>query len=154
MMLLLSALLFMWTDSLTPDARVTHVQASALSSSNNLDADGWPVLMEGDGGAAVHALQVALQKGGFFSGDDDMRWWSFSDSTAAALRFYQACAGLPESGVCDGRTWRALLGDGATPAALLDLRDEMGEYEDDLDDTHGGGRVWLLGEQRWERRQP
>jgi hypothetical protein len=34
----------------------------------------------------------------------------------------QACQGLPESGVCDERTWLALLGPDATPEALDEVR--------------------------------
>lgn len=67
---------------------------------------------------------------------------------------------LPESGVCDERCWRALLGSGAQPADLLQLKlaagagsDGEGEggYEEDMAQA-SEGRVWLVGEQRWERR--
>jgi peptidoglycan hydrolase-like protein with peptidoglycan-binding domain len=29
----------------------------------------------------------------------------FGDGTMNALKAFQACSGLPESGVCDARTW-------------------------------------------------
>jgi hypothetical protein len=66
------------------------------------------------------------------------------------LLLLQACSGLPESGVCDGRTWQALLGPDATPADVADLKSE--EYEDDMTSPHEGA-VWLLGEQRWSDPQ-
>ena len=48
----------------------------------------------------------------------------------------------------DATTWRALLGSDATPESLTALTNE---FEDDLaDDTDA---IWLLGEQRWERRK-
>lgn len=80
-----------------------------------------------------------------------MQWWQFGDATANALRTFQASAGLPESGVCDEVTWRALLGAGASPALIDELRSDDPEYEDDLASSHGEGAVWLLGEQRWSR---
>ncbi|PNH00259.1 hypothetical protein TSOC_013927, partial [Tetrabaena socialis] len=90
------------------------------------------------------------------------------------------CNGLPETGVAEERTWRALLGrDDAQPRHIFELRmlseEDAGnssgqsgsegsvsydgdggvlyvaQYEDDLDPT-SKGLVWLLGEQRWERR--
>ncbi|KXZ54376.1 hypothetical protein GPECTOR_5g455 [Gonium pectorale] len=126
-------------------------------SSERRYVDKWPVLMEGDGGREVHALQVALSNGGFYAGEDDMRWWQFGDTTLTALKFFQSCNGLPESGVCDERCWRALLGGASQPADLYDVRlaansdDEEDGFSEDLEGV-SKGRVWLLGEQRWERR--
>lgn len=55
---------------------------------------------------------------------------------------------MPESGVVDATTWKALLGPDATPDSLTSLTNE---FEDDLTDDHDS--IWLLGEQRWERRK-
>lgn len=111
----------------------------------------WPVLIEGDGGREVHALHVGLEKAGFSAGEDDTQWWQFGDTTMNALKTFQACSGLPESGVCDERTWKALLGEAAVPSDLVALH--SGESDDeDLADDGGGTRVWLIGEQRWEDR--
>lgn len=41
----------------------------------------------------------------------------------------QACSGYPESGVCDGATWRLLLGEDAQPSDLARLK--SGESDDD-----------------------
>jgi hypothetical protein len=62
--------------------------------------------------------QVALGAHGYYCGDDEMRWWQFGSSTLDALKTFQACNGLPESGATDERTWLALLGPDATPAEL------------------------------------
>ncbi|KAG2424695.1 hypothetical protein HXX76_014271 [Chlamydomonas incerta] len=126
----------------------------------------WKVLMEGDGGKEVHALQVALSNCGFHTDEDDMLWWQFGDSTLNALRFYQSCNGLPESGVCDERTWRSLIAANAPevenpqPHDIYGLRlnrgsaggsDDEDNFEEDMEGITKG-RVWLLGEQRWEKR--
>jgi hypothetical protein len=38
-------------------------------------------------------LQVCLQKAGFSSGDDEMRWWQFGSSTLDALKTFQVGGG-------------------------------------------------------------
>ena len=65
------------------------------------------------------------------------------------LNLTQACAGIAESGVCDERTWRALLGDDAMPDEILALKSQ--DYEQDMTEQEAAGSVWLLGEQRWSR---
>jgi len=60
----------------------------------------------------------------------------------------QACGGLTETGVVDATTWRAIMGQDATPASLTGLTNE---FEDDL--TDDSEAMWLLGEQRWERKK-
>ena len=61
----------------------------------------------------------------------------------------QASANLPESGVVTSDTWQALLGKDAKPidAKMLALNDETDE---DMTAEHDG--IYLIGEQRWERR--
>eukprot|EP00775_Hariotina_reticulata_P003407 gene3407-3680_t len=103
-----------------------------------------------DGGREVHALQVTLGKAGYYCGEDEMRWWQFGSATLDALKTFQACNNLPESGVCDERTWMALLGPDASPAVLDEVRGDESMYEDDMAAPHEGA-VWLLGEQRWSK---
>lgn len=125
--------------------------------------------------------QVALQREGYFCGEDDMAWWQFGDDTANALKTFQvgavnarrpapggrdvccqhrstlmndssqACQSLPETGVCDANTWRSLLGED-TLASLNTMasQDNGDEYDDDM--SASNDRVWLIGEQRWEKR--
>jgi Putative peptidoglycan binding domain len=106
--------------------------------------------MDMDGGREVHALQVCLGRQGYHCGDDEMRWWQFGSSTADALKTFQACSGLPESGVTDEATWQALLGPGAAPADLVNVVGSESSYEDDMTQPEEGA-VWLIGEQRWSR---
>ncbi|CAD7697774.1 unnamed protein product [Ostreobium quekettii] len=107
----------------------------------------WPTLREEDGGRHVHSLHVALQNHGYACGEDDTRWWQYGAATANSVRTFQACNGLPESGVCDAQTWVALLGQGASPG---DLKGMLAGDSTDEDLTQAKG-VYLIGEQRWER---
>jgi len=124
---------------------------SVATSHTETQRTAWPVLLEGDGGQEVHSLHVALSTAGFDPGEEDARWWQFGDSTLNALKTFQACSGLPESGVVDPGTWKALLGADAVPAEVDRLRSGASDDED-LADVQNGGRVWLMGEQRWENR--
>ena len=91
-----------------------------------------------------------------------MQYWVWGDMTGNAVRTFQACSGIKETGVCEENTWKALLGNqDAVPNDLLHYRKRLvaelianGELEENIEDiTEGGadGKVWLLGEQRWER---
>lgn len=125
-----------------------HVTAS-LRASHAATRTEWPVLLEGDGGREVHALQVALGEAGFSAGEEDIQWWQFGDSTLNAVKTFQACSGLPESGVADVPTWKALLGADAVPGDIDSVRSGHSDDED-LALSAFGERVWLIGEQRWE----
>ncbi|KAL6748130.1 hypothetical protein V8C86DRAFT_1193498 [Haematococcus lacustris] len=118
----------------------------------------WPVLMMDDGGKDVHLLQAALDAAGFACCEDEARWWMFGDSTLNSLKTFQACHGLAETGVCDESSWLKLMGDPAARPHQLDsfrsrLLGAMDDAGEDGDITgHCQGRVWLIGEQRWERQ--
>eukprot|EP00887_Chlorella_sp_A99_P007821 scaffold20.g7821.t1 len=126
------------------------VQARHLEQGQQQLFTEWPVLFEGDGGRAVHGMQVALIQEGYYPDEDEMRWWNFGSSTLAALKTFQASLAI-DFGVCDTGTWQALLGPGASPADIVSLRSEDSELEEDL--TEQSDRVWLIGEQRWENRR-
>ena len=130
----------------------------------------WPILREGDGGKQVHALQVALESAGMSCGEDDEQWWQFGDSTHSALVTFQACSALPESGVADEKTWRKLLlvalgkedaKNGKKPREDLssfvpsdvDSLTSGDKNDDDMLGNHHSGMVFLLGEQRWEKKR-
>lgn len=138
--------------SVAVDSFVQYEEPSVNDDSSvavpNLDS--WPILLETDGGREVHSLQVALLENGFFCGEDEMKWWMFGDQTANALRVYQACMGLPETGVCDERTWKTLLGEDAQPNYIYAIKSpDYDEYEDDLDNRDKSKGMYLVGEQRW-----
>eukprot|EP00892_Ulva_mutabilis_P012576 jgi/Ulvmu1/9691/UM055_0029.1 len=111
--------------------------------------DEWPVLRESDGERAVHTLHVMLQQQGFHPEEEDVKWWMFGSSTVRALSTFQACSGLPETGVCDVATWHALMGDNAKPQDI-DLVFSGDSDDEDLEQI-ADGRVYLLGEQRWSK---
>ncbi|CAL5223600.1 g6139 [Coccomyxa viridis] len=108
----------------------------------------WPILREGEGGKLVHHLQVVLNQHGYYCGEDETVWWQFGSDTYSSLLTFQACKGLPETGVADVGTWKTLMKDGAEPSDVLSL-----QSEDDTDDDMqaSDGKIWLLGEQRWAK---
>jgi peptidoglycan hydrolase-like protein with peptidoglycan-binding domain len=71
----------------------------------------------------------------------------FGASTLSAVTTFQACCGLPETGVCDVETWTALLGPKAQPQDIENVF--SGDSDDEDLEEQGVGRVYLLGEQRW-----
>jgi peptidoglycan hydrolase-like protein with peptidoglycan-binding domain len=109
----------------------------------------WPVLMEGDGGREVHALHVVLTREGYYPGEDDIRWWTYGDTTVTAVKTFQACQGMPESGVVDMKMWGVLMGGDAVPSDIYKVKSGESD-DDDLAQNWDGDRVWLMGEQRWE----
>ncbi|KAM3708500.1 hypothetical protein ACJW31_02G101500 [Castanea mollissima] len=56
-------------------------------------------LRKGSEGAEVQAMQEALQKMGFYSGEEDMEYSSFSSGTERAVKTWQASLGAPEDGI-------------------------------------------------------
>ena len=146
------------------DREETVVVAAASAAASKPQTAAWPILREGDGGRGVHALQVALDRAGMHCGDEDEQWWQFGDSTHSALVTFQACSGLPESGVADERTWRSLLvvaakdtGEARDPSSFspadVDSLTSGDANDDDMLGSHHDGMVFLLGEQRWERKR-
>ncbi|ANM66498.1 plastid transcriptionally active 5 [Arabidopsis thaliana] len=57
------------------------------------------ILKVGSEGDDVQALQEALLKLGFYSGEEDMEFSSFSSGTASAVKTWQASLGVREDGV-------------------------------------------------------
>ena len=118
----------------------------------NASGDKWPVLRQEDGGMEVHKLHVLLDGLGYYSGEEDMEWWTFGMGTENALGTFQASSGLPDTGLTCLLTWKALLGEERVamgPAAAFETVGELesGEYTMDLSQQD---RVFLLGEGRFE----
>ncbi|XP_059447492.1 protein disulfide isomerase pTAC5, chloroplastic isoform X2 [Corylus avellana] len=59
-------------------------------------------LRKGSEGDEVQAMQEALQKLGFYSGEEDMEYSSFSSGTESAVKTWQATQGAPEDGIMTG----------------------------------------------------
>ncbi|KAK9825805.1 hypothetical protein WJX74_009254 [Apatococcus lobatus] len=141
------------TGSSPLDGHVEAVPSSiAASTPAAIPLKKWPMLREGDGGRTVHGLQVALDRMGFNPGREDMQWWQFGDSTYGALQTMQACSHLPDTGVADEATWKALLGADAQPNDILLLYSED-ENDTDMTETSADRGVWLVGEQRFSKRR-
>jgi len=68
-----------------------------------------PTLNNGDTGISVMAMQAVLIRRGFLCG-----WWGadgeFGSGTENAVKHFQTHANLPVTGICDEKTWYALLG--------------------------------------------
>ena len=124
-------------------------QGASFETNGRKGAHKWPVLREDDGGMEVHKMQVILSEQGFDSGEEDMEYWYFGSTTSAALLTFQASNRLPETGITDLNTWRALLGDELLDISPADALERIGHggFEHDLSRTD---RVFLLGEQRYE----
>jgi peptidoglycan hydrolase-like protein with peptidoglycan-binding domain len=128
-----------------------HIEVTDETSSQSSTRSTWPILLEGEGGQVVHALHTLLCEAGFYPSDDELQWWQFGDSTVAAIKTFQACNGMAESGTVDARLWRLLAGDGAHPSLVDTLKSGKSDDED-LSLEGKEGMVWLIGEQRWEDR--
>jgi len=113
----------------------------------------WPTVLEGEGGQVVHALHVLLTDAGYYPDDDELQWWQFGDTTVAAIKTFQACSGMPETGTCNERLWKMLAGDDADPSLVDTLKSGKSDDED-LSLEGREGMVWLIGEQRWADRPP
>ena len=70
-----------------------------------------PTLMEGDTGVSVARAQGLLRACAPGSRDDSLSIdGQFGPTTTAAVRRFQAKAGLPADGMVDASTWQRLLG--------------------------------------------
>ena len=71
----------------------------------------WPLVMKGEDDIYLMTIVHAkLNDAGFWAGEEDEDDMYFGASTMDALLYFQAAAGVPESGVVDPETWSALLG--------------------------------------------
>jgi len=84
--------------------------ATPVAPAGAIKAKKWPVLRQEDGGSAVHHLQVLLMECGYNCEEDECRYWFFGPMTENALRTYQACNDLADTGCTDYATWELLLG--------------------------------------------
>ena len=83
----------------------------------------------GDRGEEVRALKARLQALGYFSKDTTVGG-EYTESTALAVRRFQAQNGLPETGEADARTLEALYADKAVTARATP-RPAQPEYDAD-----------------------
>ena len=87
------------------------VDAAAWRGDGTDRSGEWPLCKQGEDDIYLMAtMQSCLNDAGFWAGEEDEADFYFGPSTADALCYFQASAGLPETGVCDAETWEALLG--------------------------------------------
>ncbi|TVU15262.1 hypothetical protein EJB05_38772, partial [Eragrostis curvula] len=123
-------------------------------------------LRAGAEGEDVRAMQEALQKLGFYSGEDDMEYSSFSSGTDRAVKTWQASVGTSEDGVMTSELLEILFSgktgeevktkDGINGAAAPPVTG-IAEIRQTVVTENGASavgvsehRVFLLGENRWE----
>ncbi|KAF9605129.1 hypothetical protein IFM89_014120 [Coptis chinensis] len=121
-------------------------------------------LRKGSEGVEVHAMQEALQNLGFYSGEEDMEFSSFSSGTERAVKTWQASLGACEDGIMTAELLEKLFMEqgavdpnfhestnGASVASVTEVleikqnfikENEVAEFEA----SHH--RVFLLGENR------
>ncbi|RCV34506.1 hypothetical protein SETIT_7G164700v2 [Setaria italica] len=123
-------------------------------------------LRAGAEGEDVRAMQEALQKLGFYSGEEDMEYSSFSSGTDRAVKTWQATVGSSEDGVMTSELLERLFSgktgedgttkDGTNGAAVPAVTGiaEVRQTVVAENGVSGVGvsehRVFLLGENRWE----
>ncbi|XP_047337035.1 protein disulfide isomerase pTAC5, chloroplastic [Impatiens glandulifera] len=112
----------------------------------------------GSEGVDVQFLQEALQRLGFYSGEEDVEYSSFSSGTELAVKTWQASVGIPEDGIMTSELQERLFApqkEETDPKVnnLIPLKKEAingavnaSATEIDLSQH----RVFLLGENRWE----
>lgn len=125
-------------------------------------------LRKGSEGERVRAMQEALLKLGFYSGEEDMEFSNFSTGTERAVKTWQASLGSPQDGIMTEELLQRLYIDLQTHAAVEPKEDANGfavtsvteisevtqlvvkeaEAAEDVEVSHH--RVFLLGENRWE----
>ncbi|CAJ1976563.1 unnamed protein product [Sphenostylis stenocarpa] len=130
-------------------------------------------LRKGSEGEEVRQMQEALQKLGFYSGEEDMDYSSFSSGTERAVKTWQAALGAPEDGIMtaellgrlyleiskkdmtqDTQSTTVLPKDGENGAAVASVTDisetQQNVVKSDKGTEFSHRGVFLLGENRWE----
>ncbi|CAA0816687.1 plastid transcriptionally active 5 [Striga hermonthica] len=131
-------------------------------------------LRKGSEGDQVREMQEALEKLGFYSGEEDIEFSSFSSGTERAVKTWQATIGATEDGIMTSELLERLFGTSGSGMNKT-LKHEAGDADKDVNGapvtsitntsevqktvvTDEGvnefkvseHRVFLLGENRWE----
>ncbi|GLJ30916.1 hypothetical protein SUGI_0615660 [Cryptomeria japonica] len=162
-----------------PASTITTTSLSNININKNKKRN---TLKLGSRGEAVKEMQEALQRLGFYSGEDDMESSSFDGGTQRAVKSWQATLGIVEDGTMTAELLAKLLGDEMldteleeelTNGASLPLPGKLKMAQEKINGSvqkpiakieqaiisKAGGveisekRVYLLGENRWEEPQ-
>ncbi|KAJ4904478.1 plastid transcriptionally active 5 [Raphanus sativus] len=129
-------------------------------------------LKVGSEGEEVQAMQEALLKLGFYSGEEDMEFSSFSSGTASAVKTWQASLGVREDGIMTEELLQMLFmdqdvktdmdeantikqetkeaGNGAVKTQVSEKQQTTIKDQGNRGNEVSQHRVFLLGENRWE----
>ncbi|EXB87095.1 hypothetical protein L484_010077 [Morus notabilis] len=128
-------------------------------------------LRMGSEGEEVRAMQEALEKLGFYSGEEDIEYSSFSTGTERAVKTWQASLGAREDGIVSEELLERLFmeqtqgvssnknaepKEGANGSAITSVTEISNVQQTAVKDEGVKGvevskhRVYLLGENRWE----
>ncbi|XP_078167667.1 plastid transcriptionally active 5 isoform X2 [Carex rostrata] len=126
-------------------------------------------LRVGAEGDDVRVMQEALQKLGFYCGEEDTEFFSFSSGTQRAVKTWQATLGIQEDGIMteellemlfsEQETSGAHVKEGVNGAAVASVAQVAAEIEKTVVKASSASnsgvevsehRVFLLGENRWE----
>ncbi|KAF5192999.1 disulfide isomerase pTAC5 protein [Thalictrum thalictroides] len=128
-------------------------------------------IKKGSEGEDVRALQEALLKLGFYSGEEDMEFSIFSSGTERAIKTWQASLSIPEDGIMtaelleklnleqgsiDGNTTSTVEKESENGASVASVTEVSAikqivvkkKIDSEFEASHH--RVFLLGENRWE----
>ncbi|XP_071713329.1 protein disulfide isomerase pTAC5, chloroplastic [Rutidosis leptorrhynchoides] len=122
------------------------------------------MLRVGSEGDQVQMLQEALLKEGFYCGEEDEEFSSFSTGTERAVKTWQSSIGVPETGVMTVELLERLIGDeqeetsgskeegnGVAATSVTKIPDIPSEtVNEDPKAYVSDNRVFLLGENRYE----
>ncbi|EFJ17341.1 hypothetical protein SELMODRAFT_421058 [Selaginella moellendorffii] len=106
-------------------------------------------LKYGAEGDDVKLLQEALAKLGFYCGDDDMEYASFSSGTDRAVKSWQSSIGAAEDGIVTAQVLSQLISEHQVITVNTSAAIKPPESPEVVDRS-STGRVYLLGENRWE----
>ncbi|XP_023634471.1 protein disulfide isomerase pTAC5, chloroplastic [Capsella rubella] len=155
------------------EKRVIIAEEKVRVSEPDLKKEKRRTLKVGSEGDDVQALQEALLKLGFYSGEEDMEFSSFSSGTARAVKTWQASLGVREDGVMTAELLQRLFmdedtetdkdeantvkqeeaGNGAVFTSVTQVPEKKQSIIKDQSDGEVDvtqNRVFLLGENRWE----
>ncbi|WCJ24241.1 plastid transcriptionally active 5 [Euphorbia peplus] len=138
----------------------------------------WRTLRKGSEGEEVQQLQEALQMLGFYSGEEDMEFSSFSSGTERAVKTWQASLSIPDDGIMTTELLERLYMEpqigskfsidekginlsvsqekgvnGAAVASAVEISEvqqKVVKEEGTTEVQQSHHRVFLLGENRWE----
>uniref|UniRef100_A0A0E0KST3 Peptidoglycan binding-like domain-containing protein n=1 Tax=Oryza punctata TaxID=4537 RepID=A0A0E0KST3_ORYPU len=145
---------------------VVVVEEKKATAKSGGDGGGRRTLRVGAEGEDVRAMQEALEKLGYYSGEEDMEFSSFSSGTERAVKTWQATLGISENGIMTSDLLDRLLTgqagqdvktkDDINGAAIPSVT-EIAEIQQTVVKGNGvsgvglsENRVFLIGENRWE----